>query len=239
MKKQGMAVPIVLIFATIMGFVAIFLLRNSRDSNVQTQTNMEQLQSYFIARAGVEHAMIKVKYLNRELYDAMCMQQGRNPLFDYSQIKDGDEEKPWEAISQWNPGPIFLYPDSEKSRLIKGVNSNMYSGNSVKVASSTWINVFKSDLVSKENPIPSNAILDIDDAKTEIESLLPGYVPFVSGEYYVPEIRVSASKVKKNEDTKKLDNNLVIEFTVRSNFVSAKNQAFDYEIKRTIKVSRD
>ncbi len=236
MKKQGMAVPIVLIFATIMGFVAIFLLRNTRDSNAQTQTSMEQLQSYFIARAGVEHAMIKVKYLNRELYDAMCMQQGRNPLFDYSQIKDGDEEKPWEAISQWNPGPIFLYPESEKSsRLIKGVNSNM-SGTTV--ASSTWINVFKSDLVSKENPIPSNSILDIDDAKKEIESLLPGYVPFVSGEYYVPEIRVSASKVKKNKDDK-LDNNLVIEFTVKSNFVSAKNQAFDYEIKRTIKVSRD
>ena len=51
---------------------------------------------------------------------------------------------------------------------------------------------------------------------------------YCKSRYYVPEIRVSASKVKKNEDTKKLDNNLVIEFTVRSNFVSAKNQAFDY-----------
>lgn len=236
MKKQGMAVPIVLIFATIMGFVAIFLLRNTRDSNAQTQTNMEQLQSYFIARAGVEHAMIKVKYLNRELYDAMCMQQGRNPLFDYSQIKDEWESTPWNAISEWNPGPIFLYPQGESYRLIKGVNSNM-SGTTV--ASSTWINVFKSDLVSKENPIPSNSVLDISDAKAEIQNLLPGYVPFESGEYYVPEIRVSASKVKKNEDTKKLDNNLIIEFTVKSNFLSAKGQAFDYEIKRTIKVSRD
>ena len=217
-----------------MGFVAIFLFRNSRDSNAQTQTNMEQLQSYFIARAGVEHAMIKVKYLNRELYDAMCMQQGRNPLFDYSQIKDEWEDRPWEAITEWNPGPIFLYPSKESSRLIKGVNSNM-SG--TKIASSTWINTFKSDLVSKENPISSNAVLDIDDAKAEIESLLPGYVPFVSGEYYVPEIRVSASKVK--EVSKKLENNLVIEFTVKSNFVSAKNQSFDYEIKRTIKVRRD
>ena len=92
-------------------------------------------------------------------------------------------------------------------------------------------------MVSKENPISSNAVLDIDDAKAEIESLLPGYVPFVSGEYYVPEIRVSASKVK--EVSKKLENNLVIEFTVKSNFVSAKNQSFDYEIKRTIKVRRD
>ena len=63
MIKKGMAVPIVLIFATIMGVVSLYLLKTTKNINSQIETSNEQLQSYLIARAGVEHAMLKIKFL--------------------------------------------------------------------------------------------------------------------------------------------------------------------------------
>ena len=250
--KKGMAIPLVLIFATIMGAVSIFLLRNTKHGNAQNITSMDQLQSYFIARAGVEHAMVKVKYLNRELYDAMCMQQGRSSLFDYSQISDADinANRPYKAISEYNPGPIFLYMAGEKTP--NGVNTDMGTLSSPRVASSTWINTFKADLGSDyyiDSKIAGttsgakyNQVLQISNIENQVKSLgnpkIKDNKIFNSASYLVSDIKVAASKVEEDK-SKKVDNTYIIEFTVKSAFVSARNNDYNYEIKRTLQVSRD
>ena len=245
--KKGMAIPLVLIFATIMGAVSIFLLRNTKQGNSQNLTSLDQLQSYFIARAGVEHAMVKVKYLNRELYDAMCMQQGRSSLFDYSQISDADikNNRPYMAISEYNPGPIFLYMAGEKTP--SGVNTDMGTMKSPKVASSTWINTFKADLASDfyvdGNPgTKYNKILQITNIEDQVKSLGNAKIKdnkiFNSAAYIVSDIKVAASKVEEDK-SKKVDNTYIIEFTVKSTFVSAKNHDYDYEVKRILQVNRE
>ncbi len=254
--KKGMALPIVLIFAAIMGIVSVYLLRNTRGGNAQNQTSMDQLQSYYIARAGVEHAMVKVKYLNQELYDAMCMQQGRSALFDYSQIKN--PTSPGDCINEFNPGPIFLYTYGTTTPV--GVNSNM-QGKTGGLASSTWINVFKLDLCSdyastyassniyrildgaiKKDIKQYNSILDMSDVPNEIKKIqnqdpkIKDVNIFQSAAYNVTDIKVAAAKV---EEKTKLDNRYVIEFTVKSSYTTARNVNFDYKIDRILQVSRD
>ena len=105
MNKKAMAIEIVLIFATIMGIVGLFLLKTTRSNYTQLETSMCQLQSYFIARAGVEHAMLKIKLLNKEFYDAICMYQGRSPLFNYNGL---DTSNLRYNICDTNPGTFFV-----------------------------------------------------------------------------------------------------------------------------------
>ena len=234
--KRGMAIPLVLIFATIMGIVSIFLFRNTRGGNAQNQTSMDQLQSYYLARAGVEHAMVKVKYLNLELYDAMCMLQGRSTLFDFSQVKDPNN--PWQAISEYNPGPVFLYTANQAKNVTrKGVNSDM-SKLGGTLNADTWINIFKEDLYSSYNNY--NKILNLNDIPNQVKDLKDPDIKDINlltnAEYKVTDIKVAAAKVEEKD---KLDNRYVIEFTVKSVFVSPRNVSFNSNITRTVQVSRD
>ena len=237
--KKGMAIPLVLIFATIMGVVSIYLLRNTRGGNAQNQTSIDQLQSYYIARAGVEHAMVKVKYLNLELYDAMCMLQGRSTLFDYSQIKDINH--PENAISEYNPGPIFLYTQKEAAGLKRsGVNTDMSNFNGGALKADAWINTFKEDLRSDYSNY--NKILNLNDVPNQINSLNDKEIKdskiFENAVYNLTDIKVAAAKVEEKKE-KELENKYVIEFTVKSVYISPRNVEFDYNITRTLQVSRD
>lgn len=241
-KRRAMALPIVLIFAVIMSFVSIYLLKNTRDTNTQIQTGFEQLQSYFIARAGVEHVALKVKYLNNELYDAFCMYQGRNPLFNYSLIKN--IKSPWDPISQYNPGPIFLYKnDGDYPR------NDIFSDMKNKNGYDNWVNTFRSDLVSRASLNPNtgngkNTVLDIIDhmpscMNTALTTKPNGNRMFKQAYYQLTDIGVSANQVVKT-GANRIENNMIIEFTIKSVYQSNKSeQNFDYEIKRTMLVKRE
>ena len=234
-KRQGMAIPLVLIFATIMGVVSAYLYKIAKQSNQQNLTNVEQLQSYFIARAGAEHVMLKIKYLHRELYDAICLYQGRNPLFDFSQITN--LSAPYNAIKSFNPGPIYLYDTKSGLSPITGTvytemnKKTSYSNNNYK----NWLETFKSDLLSKGNPNGFNKFLDLDNIPTITNNM---YMPYRNAEYKLEDISLPALQVE--EKTKNLiQNYIIIQFKVKSVFISNRGNAFDYEITRSIKISRE
>lgn len=253
MKKKGMAIPLVLIFATIMGIVSLFLFKSAQSYNRQNLTSFNQLQSYFIARAGVEHAMLKIKYLNRELYDAICLSQGRNPLFDFSQIQSTEINQPWLAIKSYNPGPIFLYKFNEFTN-IKGVFTIDFKKDSSdgkdKNIHKKWIEVFESDITSDSdnnqsndnifNNIVINRVLDFSSEKNS--SMNDVYTrmrdPFTKADYKISDLSISASEVKEDE-VNKVDNSVIVEFKIISLLTTARNEEFNYEIKKTVKVSRD
>ena len=235
-KRHGMAVPIVLIFATIMGIVSVFLYRITKQSNRQNQTNVEQLQSYFIARAGAEHVMLKIKYLHRELYDAICMYQGRNPLFDFSQITS--LSTPYTAIKPFNPGPIFLYEKSSGLSPETGTVFTNMSKNANYKNYPNWLNTFKADLTSvkSDNPYNTNQFLDLNSLPSNISSLITA--PYKNAEYKLVDLSLPALQVEEN--TKNLiKNHIIIQFKVKSVYVSGKGNAFDYEITRSLKISRE
>lgn len=239
-NKKAMAIPIVLIFAAIMGIVSSFLIRSARQYNRQNLTSYTQLQSYFVARAGVEHAMLKIKYLHRELYDAVCLYQGRNPLFDYSLIKAMNN--PGEAIKPYNPGPVFLY----KSGQFSPEMGTIYTKMDKKDGYDKWLKAFESDITSnpidnpnKDNGLTTNSILDITNMPSDIKDLMRE--PCKSASYKLQDLNIAASEVKEiqNGTENKVDNNVIVEFNIRSEIVSARDETFNFEIKKTIRISRD
>ncbi len=235
MKKQGMAIPIVLLFATIMGLVSTFLIRSARQYNKQNQTSFAQLQSYFIARAGVEHTLLKVKYLHRELYDAICLSQGRNPLFDFSLITD--ITSPESAIKQYNPGPIFLYSSGQFENtgiFTPSFVINNSQGNNVQ---KKWLEIFESDITSvpsdtnKDEGKKINSVLDLTNLPSDMKD------PFKNAQYSLSDLAIAASEVKENSG--KVDNSVVVEFKITSVLKTSREEDFNFEIKKSVKVSRD
>lgn len=233
MKKNGIAIPLVLIFATILGLVSTFILKSSQQYNKSNQTSFAQLQSYFVARAGVEHAMIKIKYLHRELYDAICMSQGRNPLFDFSLIKN--EATPEAAIKTYNPGPIFLYKSGNYTPT--GVFTPGFNNQNKDL----WLNTFMSDLTSISASNPNigpdgqtiNATIDFANLN-DIKALMGE--PFQQANYRVSQLNVAASEVTEGA---RVENNAIVELVIESSILTARDEPYDYVIKKTVKVSRD
>ena len=231
-KKQGMAIPLVLVFASIMAIVSTYLYKIAKQSNRQNQSNFEQLQSYFIARAGAEHVMLKIKFLHRELYDAICMYQGRNPLFDFSQITS--MATPQNAIKTFNPGPIFLY----KSGAFRPISGTVFTDMTNKPGHDKWLNTFKMDLTSvrANNKYGTNTFLDMDYMPKEITDLMTA--KFKKAQYDLTDISLPALKVEENTRGI-IKNHIIIEFRVKSSYISLKDNNFNYEIKKSIRISRE
>ena len=250
MNKKAMAIEIVLIFATIMGIVGLFLLKTTRSNYTQLETSMCQLQSYFIARAGVEHAMLKIKLLNKEFYDAICMYQGRSPLFNYNGL---DTSNLRNNICATNPGPIFLFTSDESGSLsTNGVFTDMSTG-PYSTIYNKWVNVFKEDIYSdyKEantfltmNPLPDNikkVMAPVDSVTGNSDGVFAGfnqaYYQLTDMDFGAQEIIQEKSVSEKNAIF--VNNTIAVNFTIKSIYKSPKDQDYNYEIKRTVTVSRE
>lgn len=246
MKKRAMAIPIVLILATVLGLISTFMLKSQQQYNKSNKTSFAQLQTYFVARAGVQHAMLKIKYLHRELYDAICLSQGRNPLFDFSLISPDDENTPYKAIKSYNPGPIFLYSSGYLGLTNNGVFTDNFE---TKVRNANlWLNAFMSDLNSNsaDNPnqingTTTNMTLDLNNMPTEIKSLMTK--PFKNATYKVSKLNIAAQN--NNDSAVKVENNAIVELVIDASVLVPKDsnpehdEPFGYQIKKTVKISRD
>lgn len=235
MNKQGMAIPLVLIFATILGLLSTYIIKNTQQYNRSNLTSFAQLQAHFVARAGVEHAMLKIKFLHRELYDAICLAQGRNPLFDFTQITSLDE--PQKGISQYNPGPIFLYRTGEftNNRLL--TQNFAIDGNKQK----RWLNEFMADIRSGISPTATgdtNAVLNMRPLPDEIKNLMKE--PFNRAEYGIKTLNIAAQEISEaGAAGSKVHNTAIVELVINSTVETARGEAWDYDITKTVKISRD
>jgi len=233
MNKNGMAVPLVLIFATVLGLLSTYIIKNTQQYNRSNQMSYAQLQSHFIARAGVEHAMLKIKFLHRELYDAICLAQGRNPLFDFTQIKNLDE--PEKAISTFNPGPIFMYRQG-----VFPNNRLLTTGFTIDGGSERrWLNEFTNDIRSitvKSLAGDTNAVLNMTPLPNKIKELMRE--PFNKAQYGITGLNIAAQEISENAGSKVL-NTAIIELTIKATLETARGEAWDYDIKKTVKINRD
>lgn len=235
MKRQGMAIPLVLVFATVLGLLSTYIIKNTQQYNRSNVTSYAQLQAHFVARAGIEHAMLKIKFLHRELYDAICLAQGRNPLFDFTQITSLDS--PEDAISQYNPGPIFLYRAGEFAN-----NRLLTQGFQVDAGKERlWLNEFMADIRSGISPTSSgdtNAALSMIPLPTEISSHMRE--PFNKAEYGIKSLNIAAQEISEDGGAgSKVHNTAIIELVINSVIETARGETWDYDIKKTVKISRD
>lgn len=82
MKKNGMAIPLVLIFCVI-SFIFLYSLFSSRIAvRKQTMSTHFQKRAYYLALGGIQHALLKLRLLHRKAYDASAMAKGICPFLN-------------------------------------------------------------------------------------------------------------------------------------------------------------
>lgn len=237
-RKSGVAIPLVLMCATVLGLLATFTIKNTRNYNKSNLTSYGQLQVYFLARAGVEHALLKTRYMQRELYDAICLSQGRNPLFDYTSIKTDTgavSQADLEAsVSRYNPGPIFLY------EINAFTNSGLLSTDFSNANKDLWLDAFKSDICSEPaTPGGNNSVLSFDSSNTFNEPILGRMSdPFTGANYTIDSLEIAASTVSEVDASDKIENSAVVELTILAEANIAKGTLWRHAIKKTVRINR-
>ncbi|HOT27430.1 MAG TPA: hypothetical protein PLU72_04520 [Candidatus Ozemobacteraceae bacterium] len=218
-RRQGMAIPLVLLFATVLAVIGTVLIKTTRQTSRQNLTSYNQLQAHFVARAGMEHALLKIKYLQRELYDAICLSQGRNPLYDFSR-----------PIGPTNPGPAFLYTSGEFSP------NGFFTPNFSKPNFTAWIQAFTEDLVSGTtiDGVQYNSCLSFTSPPAAVSGLMREHF---TGGYTVSTVGIAANNTV--EQSAIVNNQSIVEVTVGASITSARNETWDATLKRTVRVSRD
>ncbi len=235
-KRTGMAIPLVLVFATALGIVATYLIKSTQQYNRSNVTSFAQLQAHFTARAGIEHAMLKIKFLHRELYDAICLAQGRNPLFDFTQITDLNA--PETAIKSYNPGPIFLYRSGE-------FNPNRLFTPGFSIGGGRerqWLDTFMADIKSDAsvfNGVSTNGVLSMKPLPANIRNRMRE--PFNLAEYGVTSLNIAAQEIAETggAGASRVSNTAVVEIVVGSSVETARGEVWDYEIRKTMRINRD
>jgi hypothetical protein len=178
----------------------------------------------------MQHAMLKIKFLNRELYDAALISQGLNPLFDFNTISDYDN--PHLAISEYNPGPIFLY--NQGAFIRNGLFTKNFSPSGHD--KDTWLKKFQEDIISGIiiDGVQHNFCLNMVVPPAEINALLTE--PF-NGQYQITALDVAAKEVSDEDGS--VSNFAIIELSVESTINNARDENFLYALQRTVKVTRD
>lgn len=219
-RRQGMAIPLVLLFATVLAVIGTVLIKTTRQTNRQNLTSYNQLQAHFVARAGMEHALLKIKYLQRELYDAICLSQGRNPLYDFSR-----------PISATNPGPAFLYTAGEFSP------NGFFTPGFTKDNSTVWAQAFTEDLVSGDtlpDGVVYNSCLSFTSPPAAVSGLMREHF---TGGYEVKTVGIAANNTV--EQSAIVNNQSIVEVTVKALITSARGETWEATLQRTVRVSRD
>ncbi|MBI3037895.1 hypothetical protein HYY75_02430 [bacterium] len=234
-KQRGMAIAIVLIFALSMSILGMFILRNTQQHYRENLKTANQLQAYFVAKAGLEHALLKIKYLPRELYDAACLSQGRNPLYDFSKGLGG--------ITDYNPGPIFLFKSGEATPIPGSFFTPNIDSISANIPPGMWLSAYKADVSSGKtiDSVLINGVMSMAPLPNEVAVHILS--PPFGGQYELSELKVLANRVDPGTT---VSNQAIIELTVtgiiNNSGVPAGNVHYENwteTLKRTVKVSRE
>lgn len=237
-QRLGMAIPLVLLFASVLGLLSTFAIKSTKSYNQSNLTSYGQLQVYFLARAGVEHALLKTRYMQRELYDAICLSQGRNPLFDYTSIKtelgnvsQGDLES---SVSKYNPGPIFLYEVSAFT------NDGLLTSGFTNSNKDLWLEAFMEDIRSE--PLVAggeNSVLSFSNTNAFNNSILSRMAePFTNASYTIDALELAANTVSEVAASDRIENSAVVELTISADANIAKGSVWRHAIKKTVRINR-
>lgn len=229
LARRGMAIPIVLALAIAMAVLGAFVINTNKETYRQNITGLAALQAHFVARAGMEHALVKVKYLERELYDAACLAQGRNPLFDFTRP----------LHSAYNPGPAFLFYSGQAGTvgLVGSFAASMDSLPGCSTVPSRWIEEFRADLNSGANISGTdvNMVLHMSPLPSNVRSRMRE--PF-DAQYQVTSINVLANN-RDEAVANQVTNRVVVDINVESTLTTARGQVFDHNLQKTVRIQRD
>ena len=80
-SRLGMAVPLVLLFVIMTTILLFSMMFNRTATRKQSLASYTQKQAYYMAVGGIQHALLKLRLLHREAYDAGAVARGVCPFF--------------------------------------------------------------------------------------------------------------------------------------------------------------
>lgn len=81
-KRSGIAVVVVLFFAFSMAIVFFFMAKSNINLAYQNKQMVYQMQAYYLAHSGMQHAKLQLRLLPKEVYEYFNKGGNGNPLVD-------------------------------------------------------------------------------------------------------------------------------------------------------------
>ena len=178
--KKGSALVIAIFFAFCMMILLGAMVFRQTSTSSHNQVSLLDKQAYFAARSAMQHFLLKAKLFPTELYDAVEISQGKNPLFNFTEFPEVNDEGR-EAFEEYIGRPN-VYVKKDNSELDGNHRPRYYY---VKLPNkNSFIR-----LASYHNPdyrfLISNIAQDIQDKKyTDPKELHSSYKPLKYINYY-------------------------------------------------------
>ncbi|GAB1355271.1 MAG TPA: hypothetical protein PLK28_12850 [Candidatus Rifleibacterium sp.] len=81
-RRRGIAIPLVLLFVFVVSVYFFSMAFTRTETRRQGLSNLNQRQAYYMAMGGVQQALLKIRLLHREAYDAGSLARGICPFFN-------------------------------------------------------------------------------------------------------------------------------------------------------------
>ncbi len=90
-KNSGIAIVVAVFFAFCMLVLFVAMMFRQSSTAHHNQLTIDERQAFFAARAAMQHFLLKAKMFPTELYDAVEISQGKNPLCTFAEF-DGSTD---------------------------------------------------------------------------------------------------------------------------------------------------
>ncbi len=114
-SRRGVAIVVALFFSFCLMVLFVSMLYRQSNTAAHNQLSIQEKQSYFAARAAMQHFLVKAKLFPTELYDAVELKQGKNPLCNFVEF-EGTDHKGRNVFEPMKEDPkvyVRVYPQRE------------------------------------------------------------------------------------------------------------------------------
>ncbi len=81
-SRQGVAIVVVLFFAFSIAIILFFMLHSNTNLAFQNKQTVYQMQAYYLAHSGMQHAKLQLRLLPKETYEFFAKNGTGNPYGD-------------------------------------------------------------------------------------------------------------------------------------------------------------
>lgn len=82
-RDRGMAIGLVMWFVVIFLVFATAMIFTRSERKRQTRQSFNYLKAHFLAQGAIQHALLKIRVLPNEIYDASSLQRGLCPFYPF------------------------------------------------------------------------------------------------------------------------------------------------------------
>lgn len=114
-KNRGFAIVVAVFFAFCMLILFVAMMFRQSSTSHHNLLSIDERQAFFAARAAMQHFLVKAKYFPTELYDAVELSQGKNPLCTFAEF-DGASSSGQSAFEPMASRPdlyVRVWPERE------------------------------------------------------------------------------------------------------------------------------